>query len=242
VLKKFLVVLLVLAGILLILSYPKIYVIRGSAGGGLYWNANEALLFMTGGSSGAHMSYLRYAFDPLLLALRDVRPPDDERCSQTLVIRVTDKDAQRYETDLYRYSVQPYCGYGDALFEGRIYVGYLAQDRLWKWSGSQFEPATPEEVRAFHSAKAAAKPDSHPWQFDDVDGWSMRDFGQTPPRYQLVLNGQPVTIVFSGETWPPKPLSVDLVRPGQAVQRIWTFDGRPHRVSKAEYERIFAQR
>jgi hypothetical protein len=241
VLKKTLIVLLVLAGIFLILTYPKIYVVRGSAGGGLYWNANEALLFMIGGSDGAHMSYPRYAFDPLLQSLRFVRPPDDERCSHSVVIRVTDKDVQRYETDLYRYAEEPYCGYGFAVFEGRIYVGYLAQDKLWKWSGSHFEPVASEEVRAFHASRANPKPDLHPWEFDNVDGWSMRAFGQTPPNYQLVLNGQPVTLVSSGETWPPKPLSVDLSRPGQAPQRIWTFDGRPRRVSRAEYEHMFGQ-
>jgi len=74
VLKKSLVVVVVLAGILLILTYAKIYVVRGSAGGVLYWNASEALLFMGGGNSGARMSYLRYAFDPLLSAVRVVRP------------------------------------------------------------------------------------------------------------------------------------------------------------------------
>lgn len=240
-LKKTLTVLIALAVILLILSYPKIYVIRGTAGGALYWNVNEALLFMGGGSDGARMTYLRYVLEPFLSVLRVVRPPDDESCSRSVVIRVTDKEVQRYEASLYRDTKDRFCGYEFAPFEGHIYVGYLAQDQLWKWSGSQFEPATPDEVRAFHAARANAKPDPHPWEFDNVDGWSMRGFGQTPPNYQLVLNGQPVTLVFSGETWPPKPLSVDLSRPGQAPQRIWTFDGRPRRVSRAEYERIFRQ-
>jgi hypothetical protein len=242
VLKKTLIVLLPLGGIFLILTYPKIYVIRGSAGGALYWNASEALLFMGGGSDGARMSYLRYTFDPLLLALRFVRPPDDKSCSQSVVIRVTDKEVQRYEASLYQDTKDRFCGYQFALFEGHIYVGYLAQDRLWKWTGNEFEAVAPEEVRAFHAARTNAKPDPHPWEFDNVDGWSMRAFGQTPPRYQLVFNGQPLTLVFSGETWPQEPLSVDLIRRGQAPQRIWTFDGRPHRVSRAEYEHTFGQR
>jgi hypothetical protein len=244
VLKKTLIVLVLLAGIFLILTYPKIYVIRGSGGGTLYWNANEALLFMGGGSDGARMSYLRYAFEPILVALRILRFPDDERCSQPLVIRVTDKEVQRHEVDLYGHAEELSCGYDLAPFQGRIYAGHLAQDKLFKWSGNQFEPATPDEVRAFHASRANAKPDPHPWEFDNVDnvdGWSMRALGQTPPPYELTLNGQPVTLVFSGETWPPKPLSVDLIRPGQAAQRIWTFDGRPHRVSRAEYEHTFGQ-
>ncbi len=238
-LKKTLIVLLALAGILLILTYSKIYVVRGSAGGVLYWNANEALLFMGGGNSGARMSYLRYAFDPLLSAVRVVRPPDDERCTHSVVIRVTDKDVQRYETDLYQYTGEPSCGFHYDLFGGHFYAADWP--KLWKWSGTRFERPTPEEYGAFATATFRPKNVTHPWEFDNVDGWSMRALAQTPPRYELTLNGQPLTLVFSGETWPPKPLSLDFIRPGQAPQRIWTFDGLPHRVSRSEYERIFGQ-
>jgi hypothetical protein len=86
--------LVVFGGVLFILIYPKVYVIQGSAGGALYWNADEALLFMGGGTTGARMSYLRYGLDPLLTGVGDIHPPDNERCSKVLVIRITDKDIQ----------------------------------------------------------------------------------------------------------------------------------------------------
>jgi hypothetical protein len=232
-LKKSLGAFIVLAGMFVLLLYPKVYVLRGSAGGGLYWNANEALLFMTGGTSGAHMSYPRYLLEPLLMSMGDVRPADNESCSQTLVIRVTDKDFQRYETDLYRYADEPYCGFNYVFFGGHFYA--VSWPRLLKWSGTTFERPTPEEYGAYATALSGGKIVSqHPWEFDNVDGWSMRGFGQTPPKYDIVLNGQPVTVVFHGETWPPRPLSVDLIRPGQRQQTIWSFDGRPRRVSRAE--------
>jgi hypothetical protein len=214
------------------------------SGGVLYWNANEALLFVAESNEGARMSYARYMLEPLVVGLGHVLQPSNKRCTRFLVIRVTDKDTQHYDTDLYRFAEEPYCGFQTAIFEGRIYSGYLAQDKLWRWSGTEFDPATPEEVRAFDAAKVALTTASrpHPWEFDNVDGWSMRGFGQTPPKYQLVLNGQPVTLVFHGETWPPAPLSVDLIRPGQPPQTIWTFDGRPHRVSKSVYQHVFEQR
>lgn len=105
--------------------------------------------------------------------------------------------------------------------------------------------ATPQEYADVVAARLAvaklANLDQHPWEFDNVDGWSMRQFGSTGPKFQLSLDGEPLTILYTGETWPPKPVSVDLIRPGQAPQRIWEFDGRPHRVSKVEYEGYFGK-
>lgn len=242
-LKKLLIVLIVVAAILFLASYPKVYVIQGSAGGSLFWNANEALLFMAAGSSGAHMSYPRYALEPYLSGLASVRLPNDEICSQIVVIRITDKDVQRYDTQLSRYAEEPYCGYKLAPFESQIYEGYLAKDKIWKWTENGFEPATSEELREFDAANVpqvnASRP--HPWEFDDVEGWSMRGLGLTTPKYDIVLHGQPLTILFHGESWPPAPISLELIRSGQPAQTIWSFDGRPHPVTKAEYKRTFAR-
>jgi hypothetical protein len=230
--KKRLIALTVLAGIIFVLTYPQVFVMRGSAGGTLYWNANEALLFVGGGISGAHMSYSRYALEPFLVSMGDVRPPDDNRCGQAIVIRITDKEIQGNNTDVG-------CVAAYDMFEGHIYAVYLP--KLWQWVGTHFEPATVGE-REFQAGRATSMPGSHPWEFDNIDGWSMRILGQTPPQYQLVLNGQPLTIIFHGQTWPPAPVSIDLIRPEQPEQTIWSFDGRPHRISKAEYERVFAPR
>ncbi len=239
--KKSLVVLIVVAGILFLLVYPSVYVIRGSAGGVLYWNPNQALLFMRGGSSGAHMSFLRYAMEPFLVSMGDVRSPDDGRCSQTLVIQITDNDVRRYDTDVG-------CVAAYDVFEGHIYA--VNFPNLWEWMETNFEPVTVGE-RDFQAGRATsmAAARSHPWEFDNIDGWSMRQLGAVGPKYQfkgrpvtltqVTLGGQSVSFIFSGETFPQMPISVDLVRSGQSPQTIWSFDGRPHRVSKTEYERIF---
>jgi hypothetical protein len=239
--KKGLIAISILAGLIFLLAYPTVYVVRGGlAGGVLYWDSDEALLFMSEGSAGAKLGYLRYSLEPLLVGMAGVRQPNDERCSKIFVIRVTDKDVRVFDTDLNRYAKEPYCGFAYELFAGSVYAGYLATDEMWKWSGEGFEPTTPDEVRAFHVARAAATPNLHPWEFNNVGGWSMRALGQTTPRYDLTLNGEPVTILFHGETWPPAPVSMDLIRSGHESQTIWSFDGRPHRVTKAEYERLFA--
>ncbi len=238
VLKKSLIVLIALAGILFLLIYPKAYVIRGSAGGTLYWKADEAFLFLGENAYGARMSYSRYALEPFLVGMGVVHPTEAVTCSKIAVIRVTDKDLQNFETDLYRYTEDAGCSFKYQFFRGQIYA--VSWPELWRWSGTRFETTTPEEYGAYAEALANGTTVSQrPWEFDNIDGWSMRILNETPHEHQLVLNGQPVTIIFHGETWPPAPVSVDLTRPGQPPQTIWSFDGRPHRVSKAEYERTF---
>jgi len=186
------------------------------------------------------MSYLRYALEPTLEALRAVRQPDDERCSQVLVIEITDREV-RFDTGLERYAQVPYCGYEFALFRGNIYGGYLAQDRLWKWSNTGMESAAPDEVRAFHAAHIVSNAPVNPWKFDDVDGWSMRSLNVAPTTHELRLNGQPVTIHVNQDPF-GSPHAIELMRPGHPSQTIWTFEDRPHRVSKVEYEKVLAPR
>ena len=240
--KKALIAVLILIGLSLLLYYPRVYIVRGSAGGVLYWNTNEALPFMGGGSAGARLSYPRYLLEPLLTSFGSVRSPDNESCSHVLVIRVTNEDVQRYDTEVD-------CVAAYDLFEHHIYAVQLP--RTWEWNGTRFESANLDNAR-FQKGRATAKPgvSQHPWYFDDVDGWSMRQLGSVGPKYefkgrpvtvtQLTLNDQPVSFIFSGETFPQMPIAVDLVRSDQSPETIWSFDGRPRRVSKAEYERVFS--
>lgn len=240
-LRKILAVLLILAAVLLVFECLTVYVVRRSAGGGLYWNADQALLIITGSAQGARMSYLRYTVEPFVEMLGDIRQPSDQRCSEVLVIQVTDQAVQHYETDLWRYAEEPYCDYRVAPFGGEIYVGYLAQDKLWKWSKDHFEKATAEELQAFHEAKAGEKALSHPSEFDKIEGWSMRGLGQTSPENEIVIDNRPAQIVFHGRTWPPKPLSLQLIRSGEAPQTIWSLNEEPQRVTRSEYDRVFGK-
>jgi hypothetical protein len=71
--KKLLIFLAILA-ICLILLICRTYVARGSISAGtLYWNTNEALLFIAEASDGAQMSYARYALEPFFGSLGHVR-------------------------------------------------------------------------------------------------------------------------------------------------------------------------
>jgi hypothetical protein len=80
------------------------------------------------------------------------------------------------------------------------------------------------------------------WKFDKVDGWSKRAPGQGSPKYDVTFGGRSMIIVFSGTPPPPKLQSIDLMRTGQAPQRLWEPDAEPQRANKSDYERIFETR
>jgi hypothetical protein len=237
-LKRFLIVLTILTILVILFSYPRVCVVRDRANGTLFWNADQALLFVAIGSSGARLSYVRYALEPYFVSLGDVRPPDNQRYSQIVVIRITDEDVQKYVIDPRQYATDQRCfGNNYALFRGNIYTGCLAQGTLWKWSGTQFEPGTQEELCGFDPMKEAQRS----FRFDDVDGWSMREYALSRVTYPLILKGQPMSIVSSGRGQPRSEGSVELIRPGKPPLEIWRLDERPHIVSKAEYEHMFGK-
>jgi hypothetical protein len=238
--KKRLIVLVALAFVIAVLASWRTCVLRQSMSAGqLYWSSNQALLFISESSEGADMSYARYELEPIFVSLHRVRPPSNRRCSATPVVWVSDHEIRRYDTDLYRNATASDCGFHFDLFQGRIYA--VAWPKLWRWTGAGFETATAEETRAFGSSDAARLS----WQtspaFDNIDGWSMRKLGQTPPRQQIVLNGQPLKIVFHGEAWPSTPLSVQVIRNRDGAKTVWRLDEAPHRVSKSEFERLFGR-
>jgi hypothetical protein len=96
--KRLLITLALIVAMALFLAYAKVYVVRSGTDGTLYWNEDQALSFIQVGTSGVRMSYARYALEPFLVSLGDVRPPDDHRCVESFVLQITGKDFQRYET------------------------------------------------------------------------------------------------------------------------------------------------
>lgn len=239
--KKYLTILTIIAGILFLLTYFQIYVLRGSAGGVLYWNSNEALIFIGENVEGAHMSPLRYGLEPFFLSLGGVKPRDNLSCARILVIRVTDKDVKTYVTDLPLYCGENEgCNFRFELFEGQIYA--LSWPKMLRWSGSRFEGPTAEEYGAYATAtirQQTAAFEPHPWEFDNKGGWSMRELGATRHDTTIVLGGESMTVTFHGDTWPPRPISLDLATSGQPAQTLWTFDGQPRTVSKSKYYASF---
>jgi hypothetical protein len=229
-LKRLWIPVAVIVPIVLFLALSKVYVVRSGASGTLYWNEDKALLFVQVGTSGVRLSSARYALEPFLVSLGDVRPPDDHRCVETFVLQITDKGFQRYETTGYCYDYY-------VLSKNQIYTGLLGVRQLYRWDGTRFEPATQEELRGFDPLAIAARG----LQFDNVEGWSMREQGLALGHvtYPLTLNHQQVTYISTGRRDSYSPLTVDIKFQTSPPQRIWSFEGGPHPISKAEYESIF---
>jgi hypothetical protein len=225
--KRLWILVAVIVPIVLFLALSKVYVVRSGTSGTLYWNADKALLFIQVGTSGVRLSSARYALEPFLVSLGDVRPPDDHRCVESFVIQVTDKDVQRYETP-------GYCYPNYVVFKSHIYTGLPGLRQLYRWNGTHFETATQEEVSGFDPIATARG-----FQFDNVEGWSMREQGLALGHvtYALTLNHQQVTYISSGDYDSPSTVYVKFQ--AGPPQKIWYFENGPHLISKKEYEGIF---
>jgi hypothetical protein len=230
---------LVVVGLLAVLQlWPTVNVVQGSGGGSVFWNSNEAFVFLGENLYGTHMDAPRYAMEPFLVALGRVHPTEDTICSRMLVIRITNTEIKTYDTNISRDPDDKGCKFSEQVFRGQIYaIGWPA---MWRWDGAAFQRPTPEEYGAYATASAEYKTVRPvPWEFDNVEGWSMRDLARTTHDHSIMLGDQSIRLIFHGETSPQLPISLELARSGQSPQTIWSFDGRPHRVSKTDYEKLF---
>src|SRR5579864_8733560 len=117
--------------VLAALVFGKIYVIRDDGGGDLIWNANEAYLFMGVSRRGARIGYMEYPWLLLKQLLYDVREPDDQRTSVT-VIHITKSGVERHVIQV--PDEQP--GNTPVLYkavENQIYANWHGY--AYKWTG-----------------------------------------------------------------------------------------------------------
>lgn len=232
-------------------SVLRIYLIREDSGGDVLWNASEAYLFIDVAHRGAHVSYLEYPWMIFREYVGGVAAPNNERRSVT-AIHITPSGIEQHVVEV---AAAPPGGWPGEYtpFEGRIYANYPALGGRCRWAGDHFERATEEESRrlvssSFPGVEARSNRvfglTSRP--FDNVGGWSKHGIGAGPEslfarsttdvggRFTISEKSEPV-----GRTG-YAAVSIYIQRRGQAPERIWYLNGRPRRVSKAEYERIFA--
>jgi hypothetical protein len=232
----------ILAVVLLVAVLPaflKVYFVRSDGGGVVFWDADEAYVFETVVQRGYPMSYWGYLGE----TIREIFPfgassPTDTHFS-VVVVRVTPELVQRYTTDNYWLgTVQP--------FEGALYgANLLPGGVLMKWSGTQFERPDSDELNRYYATVS-----NHPpgLSYDNVAGWSKRpvagEFGvaanntEKDAHLTIELGGRPFTFAMNSG-FSSREAHIDLLRPPQAPERIWYMDGRPHRVSKSQYETTF---
>jgi len=80
-------------------------------------------------------------------------------------------------------------------------------------------------------------------EFAGIEGWSKRGIkgesvGDHPGHYEFSIDlGKEIKLLVRGGN----PVSVDVVRPNHASERVWYHEQRTRRVSKSEYKQIFGQ-
>lgn len=218
---------LALAACLIVLSFFQIYYIEGGGDGDLLWDSHEAFLFIHGHRRGYHVSYLGYTAE-LIKQYFGVIPRTDDEDPFTLVVRISGSGVERFEEKgMFHY----YTPVQQVLYAGRN------DGNLWKWNSTHFELATTDEIRSLGGLNQLSKKD-----FNDVNGWSGRYSitskikGQFPIAPDGVAMNLDVTTLNLAEG----VVFVDLVRPDHAPEVIFRGDFRPHKVSRAVYERTFS--
>jgi hypothetical protein len=219
-----------------------LYSLREYCGGNLLWNDSEAHFFVEVVRQGYHVSCLRYPWITIKEYLGAIESPDDNRAF-LVVLRVTSYGVERRVLDL---ADRANGGAGSdprqfTPLEGHIYANCPQLDGLCRWSGDHFERATQEERRRLAGPDSIAKDYIRAAE----NGWSKRQFGAGPPEststidvgdgFQLSLKN--LAVKGTENT----TLSIDVLRPGKAPERIGKFDARPPMgmVTKTEYQRAF---
>lgn len=226
--KKIAIVFCFGALILFVLASVKSYYVETAANGNLFWNADEAYVFLRVTHTGYHMSCLQYPIEMIVEHLHEGRRPSDKSFSVS-VFRVTPDKVQHYVVDdVHLGSIQ--------VFEQSIYAGDFKSGSLMKWSGTGFIPASPTERRRLEeNINRALAPN-----FSDVDGWSGRS-GPPEGEFALKLAGKPISLdIKTGNT--QGVASIEIVRVGQGRDRIWYLEHQPQKVNKTEYHRYFSKK
>lgn len=223
--------------LLLTFSILQVYVVRDAAGGTLFWSDNRAYLFLNVVSSGYRFSYVGYICEFVKEALRGVPTPDAHR-SSTIVFQLTPDGVQRYTNE----------GLNPGVFwmvDNTICVRDLGTGELWEWTGMRFERASKQVEEDLRTQQQSFRLDNHPGgpDFDDMQGWGGRYSilsGTNERTYKIQVHGNQISVSAKG-SFGGDIAHIDFLRTNQAPERIWELDEHTRKVTKAEYERIFAK-
>ncbi len=239
----------------------RIYAISELNGGCVLWNDRNAYFFIKVDDRGYNPSYLNY---PWILFKRHViggfaaEFPNDEHGS-LVVIHVMQAGIERHVLGLNRtelgsngsdpskytpleghiYAFCPKLG-GHFMQDGHLVANDMDDGLCW-WTGDRFEKATQEEKRRLGGISRLTKADFE----NDDSGWSRREFGAGPAELKFTIylgDGIQFSVNNVAREDGGGTISIDLLRPGKAPERIGDFDAHDGSVSKAEYQHVFHDR
>jgi hypothetical protein len=219
--------------ILAILAQTRMYIVGDAADGVLFWNSNEADIFLKIVNRGYRMSYLQYLVKLPKELLGGVPTPDANHFSGA-VLRLDPEGVLRYGKE--EIEVGSF-----ELVDGKVCSRNLKDGVLWVWSGTQLEPAGIQVERNLEEAQRAFKVSEHPLgpDFDGMNGWSGRysiPYRNDGTKFDMEVHGQKLTVIVrkSGNT-----ISINLINSGKREESIWKMNNRTRKVTKTEYEKLF---
>jgi hypothetical protein len=245
--RRIFIALIVLATVVVSMSVVKVYFVQDEGGASLLWNGTKAYVFVGIVERGYRFTYLTLIREWFLEIFPFGASPPSGKHFRALVLAVTPTGVDRYSFDNFRISLPP-----DALGQN-IYAGNLLS-RIpgpMKWTGTQFEPGSPEDQQEIQRAQKDGRLPSSP-SYDNIGGWSRRmvggkveqlsarDYREEDAKVTLELDGRPVTLVMNSG-FISRHAYIDLLRSGHAAERIWDLDAEPHRVSASVYKRMFQE-
>jgi hypothetical protein len=241
--RKKAVVLLVILAILFVVLAP-IYYIRDDSGGYLIWGHDQAYVFMTVVHRRYRMNCLRLAvaFVKELIPFETFSP--DDTGSSAIVFRIGPGNLQRFDFD--NMNLESPDGISQSIYVvNRENNGGLLNGGLLKWSDNHFERTSDDEQNALRTARSSGRIPPGP-SYENIDGWSKTGAagkagmlrGEEDARVVIQANGKPVTLVMNSGSI-TREAFIDIIRSGEAQQRIWYLDERTHRVARSEYLHTF---
>lgn len=199
---------------------------EGSSGDGdLLWNQSRAYLFVRGEHRGYRISYLGY-IGTLIKGYFGIVDEPDVRRPYTLVVMIDGTGVHRFEEAQTFERFTP--------VEQDIYARH--DITLWRWTGTNFVQADEQEQRQVDTSHFRN-------DFTNRNGWSSRRLITSSVRrdFDLELDGAPARIKTRTVNFYDGEVVIDLSRPNRASETIFHNSGRPRRVSRGEYERLFGQ-
>jgi hypothetical protein len=213
-----------------VLASAHVYTIVDSGEGVLFWNADEAYVPINMVTDGYRMTGLQYLGEIVRELLYSVREPSNERF-YTIVLRITSsgdvEESLSSGVHLGEYNV----------IDGKIYGYGLGDGAPWRLDGTSFSTLSSEEKSSGHFRATLPPPD-----YDNMGGWSKRCCffsREALHSYPIELKGRMLTLMARRIDL-GNDISIDLAPLGQPAKTVWHFNGSSRRVSRVDYDKIFA--
>lgn len=214
---------------ILLAVFVNLRFIRDEGGGGyVLWRGDEAYLFVYDNPIGYRMSLLRYLLEPIAEALYAPASAEEDKRNLT-ILQITPTGVERHD-QVSAIDIRDFTP-----ISGEIYA--RCPGGVCKWAGTQFQLVSAQEERT----KMGGEDRLASGEFANVSGWSKRaiqgaSVGDDPGHYEFSIDlGERTRLLVRGNN----PVSIDLLRAGDASERVWYHRQRAQRVSAAEYEQVF---